>query len=86
MNKKVDIKSVLLGLAAGILVMIAIESTAYSNSKSSSEGPGRYQISATGNHGLVLDTKTGQVWTGYFSSSGGKTDGKFYSSKLETAK
>jgi hypothetical protein len=75
MNKKIDIKSALIGLSVGVVVMLGIAAA------SSPGTVGRYQISGTGNHGLVIDTVTGQVWSGFFSSGGGKTDGDFFQPK-----
>lgn len=76
MNTKIDIKSTLLGLALGVLAMVAIAAA-------SSPGQiGRCQIGGTGNHGLVIDTATGQVWSGFFLSSGGKTDAEFFQPKI----
>ena len=76
MKTKIDIKSTVVGLALGVLITLGIAAA------SSPGAVGRYQIAGTGNHGLVLDTVTGQVWTGFFSSSGGKTDAGFYQPKI----
>ena len=76
MNTKIDIKSALLGLSVGVLAMLGIAAA------SSPGSVGRYQIAGTGNHGMVLDTATGQVWSTFLSSSGGKADADFYQSKL----
>ena len=66
--KKIDLKSALLGLVLGVIVTAAIGAV------SSPAQVGRYQIAGTGNQGLVLDTVTGQVWSAYFSSGGGRED------------
>ena len=80
MNTKIDIKSALFGLGAGVLVTLGIAAA-------SSPGTiGRYQIAGTGNHGLVIDTVTGQVWSGFFASFGGKTDGDFFQPKIAEKK
>ena len=76
MNTKIDIKSALVGLAVGILVTLGIGATSLPASV------GRYQIAGTGNHGLIIDTATGQVWRGYFPSSSGNTDGDFFTPKM----
>jgi len=75
MNTKIDIKSALFGLAIGVLVTLCIAGAASPGSV------GRYQIAGTGNHGLIIDTATGQVWRGYFPSSGGNTDVDFFTPK-----
>ena len=80
MNTKIDIKSALFGILIGVLVTLAIGAAAPS-------GPvGRYQIAGTGNQGLVLDTASGEVWTAFFSSGGGKTDGDFFLPKNKEKK
>lgn len=76
MKTSIDIRSALIGLAIGVLVTLAIAAT------SSPGSIGRYQIAGTGNHGLIIDTATGQVWRGYFPSNGGQTDGDFFSPKI----
>ena len=75
MNTKIDIKSAILGLGIGVLVTLGIAASSAPNTI------GRYQIAGTGDHGLVVDTVTGQVWSGYFTSSGGKTDANFFQPK-----
>ncbi len=82
MNTKIDLKSASLGLVMGILCGFAMGAM-----PTTLPGQiGRFQIAGTGNHGLLLDTATGQVWTGFFSSSGGKTDGDFFQSKIAEKK
>jgi hypothetical protein len=76
MNTKIDIKSAMLGLGIGVLVTLGIAAT------SSRDANGRYQVAGTGNHGLVVDTATGQVWSGYFPSNEGKTDADFFQPKI----
>lgn len=80
MNTKIDIKSALIGLGAGVLITLAIAAA------SSPTAVGRFQIAGTGNQGLVLDTVTGQVWCGYFSSTSGRTDGDFFQPKIDQKK
>ncbi len=73
MKTKIDLKSALFGLAAGVLLTFTLAAASPQPS-----GIGRYQVGGTGNHGLVVDTVTGQVWSGYFQSNGGKTDHDFF--------
>jgi len=76
MNTKIDIKSALLGLALGVLATVAVAA-------STLPGPvGRFQIAGTANHGLVLDTATGQVWSAFFLPNEGKTDPAYFQPKL----
>lgn len=76
MNTKIDIKSAVVGFGVGVLVMLSVAASSWS-------GPvGRYQIAGTGNHGLILDTMNGQVWSGYFAPTEGKTDADFFHAKI----
>ena len=77
MNTKIDPKSALIGLAAGVLVMLSIAAA-----PAPASGPaGRYQIAGTASHGMILDTATGQAWSTFLSSSGGRADSNFYQPK-----
>lgn len=76
MNTKIDIKSMLLGLSLGVLVMVAVAAA------SSPGQVGRFQLGSTNNQGLVIDTATGQVWSTYFSSSGGSGHADFFQPKI----
>ena len=76
MNKQLDTKSALIGLGVGVLVTLGIAAA------SSPGTVGRYQIAGTANHGLIIDTATGQVWRGYFESHAGHTDGEFFAPKI----
>lgn len=76
MNKQIDLKSALIGLGLGVLVTLGIGAV------SSPTSVGRYQVTGTGNHGLIIDTATGKVWRGYFPSNEGRTDGDFFTPKI----
>ncbi len=76
MNTKLETKSALIGLGVGVFITLGIAAA------SSPGSVGRYQIAGTGNHGLIIDTATGQVWSGYFASNGGNTDGDFFTPKI----
>jgi len=61
MNTKIDIKSALVGLGAGVLVALVVAAA------SSGSSAGRYQITSTGQNGngsecFVIDTVSGKVW------------------------
>ncbi|HUR47418.1 MAG TPA: hypothetical protein VMZ27_16160 [Candidatus Saccharimonadales bacterium] len=71
MNTKIDIKSALLGLVSGVLIMLVIAAA------SPSATIGRYQIAGTAGHGLVLDTATGEVWTKHLPADRGGVDVNF---------
>lgn len=69
-------KSAVVGLAIGVLTTLGIAAA------SSPRSVGRYQIAGAANHGLIIDTATGQVWRGYFSPNSGNTDGDFFTPKI----
>jgi hypothetical protein len=62
MNIKIDWKSTLLGLALGIIAMLALGATV-------STSPGRYQVAATPSLALMVDTATGKTWLMHFDNS-----------------
>jgi hypothetical protein len=75
MNTKIDIKSALVGLGVGFVVMLGIAAA-------SSPGPaGRYQVTGVAAHAIIIDTATGQAWSTFLSSSGGRADPDFYQPK-----
>ena len=64
--KKLDLKSALLGLGAGVVLMLCLGAATATNTS----GPvGRFQMTGISNHAFVIDTVTGKVWQGYFSAS-----------------
>jgi hypothetical protein len=75
MNSKIEIKSVILGLGVGVLVMLGVAAT------SSSPSFGRYQLVAVGSHGLIIDTDTGRVWEASFPDNVNRTDPHFFQPK-----
>lgn len=78
MKNHIHLKSAVIGLLAGILLTLTMGAAAKVT------GPvGRFQITGTHSHALVIDTSTGQVWRGYFpAAGGGNTDGDFLQPKL----
>jgi hypothetical protein len=83
MNSKIDIRSAMLGLVLGVIATAAIGAV---SSAGQSGRVGRYQIGGTSNQGFVLDTATGQVWSSYFSSAGGRGDADFFRPKASAEK
>ena len=71
-----------MGLAIGAAIVTGI------GAASSPAGGvvGRYQIVGAGNHGMVLDTVTGQVWTTFLNPNGGRSDPDFFQPKAEVQK
>jgi hypothetical protein len=62
MNIKIDIKSALVGLGAGVLVALVVGAAS-----SSGGSVGRYQITGTAQNGngsecFIIDTTSGKVW------------------------
>jgi hypothetical protein len=77
MKINIDLKSALLGLAAGVLVMAAIGAGTASGEN------GRYQVSG-GEQGcaVMVDTRTGQAWAFQPSTtSQWKRDANFWDAK-----
>jgi hypothetical protein len=80
MKTRIDIKSVLIGLLAGIAAMLAV------GASSSTPVVGRYQVGGTASQGFVVDTVTGQVWTRFTPSGSGTSDNDFALPKLREKK
>jgi hypothetical protein len=80
MNSKIDTKSILIGLLAGVAVTLVVGAAIPTNQV------GRYQIAGAGNHAVIVDTVTGQVWQGYMPSMEGSTDADFFKVKVEGKK
>lgn len=78
MKNRINLQSVVLGLLLGISVTLLVGA---SGKEKQAQQLGRYQIGGTGNHGMVLDTQTGKVWSYYFQSNGGTRSGDFFSEK-----
>ena len=77
MKTRFDLMSALIGIVAGVIVTLTLGAAAKVN------GPtGRFQITGTHSHALVIDTATGQVWRGFFPPGSGNTDGDFLNTKL----
>jgi len=77
MKINIDLKSALLGLAAGVLVMAAV------GAGTASGEHGRYQVSG-GEQGcaVMVDTRTGQAWAFQPSTtSQWKRDANFWDAK-----
>lgn len=80
MKTRLDGKSVLIGLLAGIGAMLAI------GAASPNHTVGRYQVGGTASQALVIDTATGQVWTRFTPSGSGSSDTDFAAPKLQGTK
>jgi hypothetical protein len=76
MKAQIDIKSVLCGVAIGVLAVFAMGAATSSNEI------GRYQVSAGQGCSVIVDTKTGQAW-GYCpaNTSQYKMDATFWDVK-----
>ena len=80
MKEQIDIKSALIGLLAGIAVVLAM------GASFSIPTVGRYQVGGTASQGFVVDTMTGQVWTRFTPSGSGTSDNDFALPKLRGSK
>ena len=76
--KQFDVKSALLGLAAGVLLVLTLGA----QSLAPASQIGRFKMATMDNNAFVIDTATGRVWRGYYhAGSGGNTDGEFLKAK-----
>ncbi len=77
MNMKIDLKSTLLGLALGVLALVAL------GAGSPSSQVGRYRLAGSTPYFLLVDSETGKVWAGNFQQGLKNTDADFFSNKTE---
>ncbi len=82
MNIKMDIKSALAGLGAGLLIAFTIAA-----STSSGSPVGRYQVvmsgeNSGGTQALIIDTVNGQVWKGCLPPNCGTDGGRLARSRV----
>jgi hypothetical protein len=74
--RKLDLKSALVGLGAGILLTLCVGAATRMPA-----GPvGRYQVTMSEARGLVIDTMTGQVWASLLSRNA-RSDEDFFKPK-----
>jgi hypothetical protein len=80
MKTQIDIKSVLCGVAIGVLAVFAI------GAGTSSNQVGKYQVTSTGNGtggwlSIMVDTQTGESWGVDFSRNAVQKPDKFWDAK-----
>jgi hypothetical protein len=76
--KRFDLKSMGIGVGIGASAMLALGAATAMPDAASSKG--RYQLDVGSDHGLVLDTATGQVWSARLSGTS-RTDKDFIKTK-----
>jgi hypothetical protein len=76
MKAQIDLKSVLCGIAIGVLAVFAL------GAGTSTNDVGRYQVSTGQSFSVLIDTKTGQAW-GFSppTSAQFRNDGNFWDTK-----
>jgi hypothetical protein len=62
MQKKIDIKSMVLGVVLGTAVMLSVAAATTQSSSS-----GRFQLTVADGYIVKIDTTTGQVWTTFLT-------------------
>lgn len=78
MKITLDLRSVLIGLIAGVLLVFTMGASI--GSGSDAPGP-RYQVAGTDGHAVIVNTGTGQAWTAFLPSGSGTTDADFRKEK-----
>ena len=77
MKITIDLRSALVGLVAGVLLMFMLGA----GGNNGIDGNPRYQVEGTHSHAVILNTATGQAWTAYLSANT-TTDPDFKAAKL----
>jgi hypothetical protein len=81
MKLKVDYKSVVVGLALGLLMAGVLGA-----SLAQEQVSGRFQMQTNEGHAFVLDTRTGEVWEKFEGTSGGDDSADFLNPKIDPKK
>ena len=76
MKITIDLRSALVGLVAGVVLMFTLGAAG-----AAPTGSGRYQVSTGADHGLLVDTATGQVWSARLNEARFNTDAVFKQAK-----
>jgi len=83
MNTRIDIKSAVIGLVAGVLAAVGVAATT-----GTGNSVGRYQLYSNPNNGgpggsysSLVDSVTGKVWSWYAQPTG-RSDDDFFSPKI----
>ncbi len=84
MHRSIDIKSILIGGLLTALVLLLTGIVPYAPP----EEYGRFQMATNDNYAFILDSATGQVWSGIFPDPGygiasGSDDQVFHNPKTE---
>lgn len=74
MKTAFDLKSLLVGLAIGIVLAAVLGAASKVVGKAET---GRFQFATNPGHAFVFDTQTGEVWEKFEGSSGGETTSGF---------
>ena len=78
MKITIDLRSALIGLVAGVLLMFTLGAAG----NSGIDGNPRYQVAGTHSHAVIVNTATGQAWSAFMSPNSGPTDPDFKAAKL----
>lgn len=77
MKINIDLKSLFLGLLAGVVVMLVVAAQS-----PQTNGVGRYQITGSLNYFMIVDTQTGRVWSQNLPNNSTKeSDPGFFTAK-----
>ena len=67
MKITIDLRSALVGLIAGVVLMFTLGASIGSVGTG-----GQYQVAGTATHAVIINTQTGQAWTALLSSQSGQ--------------
>ena len=75
----IDLRSALIGLFAGVVLMFTIGASIGSGIAPTQ----RYQVAGTHSHAVIVNTETGQAWNAHLPEHGGGPSGAFLKPKNE---
>jgi hypothetical protein len=79
MSRTIDFKSALIGGLSTVVILCLLGAVSYVHP----DEYGRFQIQTNDSHAFVLDSATGQVWSGIFSETATGYEDNFHAAKAD---
>ena len=82
MEIKLDLRSLVIGLIMGLMVIAVVAASNFVTEKSDDSGAGRYKMLVNEKRAYILDSTTGRSWS-VSSTSGAQDREDFWKSKVD---
>jgi hypothetical protein len=83
MKITIDLRSAVIGLVLGVVLMFTLGATIEGPTGRPTSPTGRYQATGTSFHAVIIDTTTGEAWTAHLPEHGGGAHARFTAPKAE---